>query len=365
MNISYSSIFTCTLYEKVSSFCHLGDYAVVELLIKQCPGIVNTKNPIVLKSLQIAIDKNHKRIEQILRTGKSLVSSDDGKRYMGPRHSLEMLRDAATKGNIGIIKEFCEDVYESKDKKRHICFVLLFLASAHKQFDVIDILGRHYNIDLKPDALSKIELGEYLHLNDDERRVFYGFLSGISSAITESSVLIDPHDPSTYERLFDDLASKLVDQIKHLENIDDSKHTEKAYRQECEKMNNITDKIRSNLMNMGDKKAETIILINECEQKLSSEAQMGELDRKNLIKKREVYKSDLHVYKSIINISERKLENIEKRRRMLDSICNDTNLFLFYNTIENRLQAFLQKVYDAQFGRSSSIPSTNILAFCK
>jgi hypothetical protein len=364
---------------KIKNFI-LGDYPVVELFVLNYPDTKKQTNQAGLTALQIAKKLQYRQIVQLIETGKPVSSTDDDKQPQGPKHTVEKLREAAQKGQVTIIREFREDRYDSRDEKRQLCYELLYIAKSYKQFEIIDILEPYYNIDLKPDLPSNIEVGEQVTLNKPNKKVLLGFLTGLGGIIADSPIILDPGDPDTYKKLFSGLTSKLTKRLKQLKQIGNEQDAKKVYQQDSANMDQKLGQITDELQKLEETRKETIVRIKERDEQLSKQKELSALQRKALFEEKIEYEQQLAVYECSISLYQREQEAILNRQKTLKFIKDDINLYLFYRTIENRLQSLFHSVLAAQSGepqtaiqtKSSTatgsvktVSSSALLAFCK
>ncbi|CAF1342571.1 unnamed protein product [Adineta steineri] len=327
-----------------------GDYPVVELFILRYPATRKQTNQSGSTALQIAEKLDYQRIKQLIETGKPVFSPDDNKQPQGPKYTSERLREAAQKGQVAIIREFREDRYDSRDEKRQLCYQLLKVAEKHKQFQIVDILKPYFDEYLKPDIPSDISIGEAVTLNKPNKKILLGFLTGLGNVVTECPVLLDPSDPNTYQQLFSGLGSKLMKRLKQLKKVKNGQDAKDVYQQDSANMGEKLNKIKNELQVLVETRKETILRIQEHDEQLSKQKDLSALQRKALFEEKESYEQQLVAYECSITLYQREEESILNRQKNLQFIQNDTNLYLFYCTIENRLESLFHGVFAAQSG---------------
>ncbi|UJR18742.1 hypothetical protein I4U23_005648 [Adineta vaga] len=328
-----------------------GDYPVVEFFILKYPATRTQTNQAGLTALQIAQQHRYGRIVQLIETGKPVISSDDDKKPQGPKYTLSRLRQAVRKSQIDIIREFREETYDSLDEKRQICYEIVQLAENCKQFQILDILKPYFENDLKPNLSSNIAIGDVVTLNKTYKPILLGFLTGLGNVITDCHISIDPNDPKTYKDLFSSLGSKLVARLKQLKKVENEQDIKKVYQQDSNHMKEKLNKIREELEKLEETKKETIFRIQEHNDQISKEKDLSALQRKSLFEKKEEFEKQLIAYECSISLYQREQESILNRQNKLEFMKNDFSSYLFYQTIENRLESLFQNVLAAQSGQ--------------
>ena len=226
------------------------------------------------------------------------------------------------------------------------------MAENCKQFQVLDLLKPHYDHDLKPNLASDISIGDAVTLNKPNRTILLGFLTGLGNVVTDCSVLLDPSDPNTYKNLFSGLGSKLIKRLKQLKKVQNEQDVKEVYQKDSTNMNERLEKIREKLQQLEEIREETILRIKERHQQLSEQKGSSALQRKALFEEKEEYEKQLIVYECSTFLYQREEEAILNRQKKLQFIHNDINLYLFYRTIENRLESLFHSVLAAQSGES-------------
>ncbi|CAF1073909.1 unnamed protein product [Adineta ricciae] len=353
-----------------------GDYPVVELFVLKYPATKKQTNQNGLTALQIAKKLNYKRIVELIETGKPVFAPDDDKQSQGPKYTPERLQEAAQKGQVAIIQEFREERYDSRDEKRRLCYQILRVAENYKQFQIRDILKPYYDNDLKADIPSDISVGETITLNKPNKGILLGFLTGLGGVVTDCPILLDPTDPNTYKKLFSGLGSKLTKRLKQLKNVKNEQDAKEVYQQDSVNMDEKLNKIKIKIHELIEARKETTLRIQERDEQLSKQKDLSALERKTLFEEKEEFEQQLIVYECSISLYQREEEAISNRQKNLEFIQNDTNLYLFYRTIENRLESLFHSVLAAQSGEiqtknsttttgsTKTIPSSALLAFC-
>ena len=245
----------------------------------------------------------------------------------------------------------------------------------------MDILKPYFDNDLKPNLASDISIGDAVTLNKPNRTILLGFLTGLGSVVTECPILLDPSDPSTYKNLFSGLGSKLTKRLKQLKKVKNEQDVKEVYQKDSTNMNERLEKIREKLQQLEETRRETMLRIQERNDQLSKQKDLSALQQKALFEEKEEYDKQLIVYECSISLYQREEEAILNRQKKLQFIHNDINLYLFYRTIENRLESLFHNVLAAQSGESQitiqtknsttttgsvkTVSSSALLAFCK
>lgn len=269
------------------------------------------------------------------------------------------------------MREFRDEQYESKDEKRRLGYELLQLAREKHHFQIIDILEPYCNIDLKPDIPSDAAIGDAVTLNKPNKKLLLGFVTGLGSVIADSSVTLDPTDPDTHKRLFSSLTAKLEKRLKQIKQTMIKQDAERMHQEDSADMTQQLSQMENKLTELDETKKGTIISIQERERKIS-EVGLSALQRKALLEEKEEYTKHLIAYDCSIELCQRQQEMISNRQKKLQSMQDDTNSYLFYRTIENRLQSLFHKVMAAQSGASqtvtesaTTVSTSKLLGFCK
>ncbi|CAF4741467.1 unnamed protein product [Rotaria socialis] len=212
----------------------IGDFAVVELFATKYPVTKKQKNRTGLTALQIAQKEGFKRIAQILEFGDTshdfLIT--DEKISATSKHSYQVLETACRNGQAKIIKEFCQERYDSRDEKKSLCCKLIGIAKSYHQEEIADILQLHYDRQLKMDIPSDIELEKIVTLDAKYKNILNGVLEGLHNTITGISADLDPADPGTFINLFSKLVTNLQQSAQELENADTKKNIRKLIRKD-------------------------------------------------------------------------------------------------------------------------------------
>ncbi|CAF3542979.1 unnamed protein product [Rotaria socialis] len=328
-----------------------GDYAVVELFVTQYPATKQQTSKDGLTALKIAQKLKFPRIAQLIETGKSVPApNDSSSESKEPVHSYEVLVEASRNGRIKILQEFCQQRYKSIEQKKQICEQLIDIAKKANQYEIINILEPYYNKTLKTTLPSDIEIGEVVTLREDYKKILLACLCGLSDVITNSSVVLDPTDPNTYREFFSDLSVNTKKHSRDLQTIGNEQDVKTLITKDSESTSEHLAKINSQLKQSMDHQKSLTASIQDKNEKLSKEHDLSPLKLKQLFEEREMQKKQLATYECSILLYQRQLESKLSRQNTINFIKNNSNMYLFYRTIENRLEALFHSVLAAQGG---------------
>ena len=314
----------------------------------------------------------------LLETGKEASDAlEDGEaKSEGPKHTREGLIRAAENGHLKIIKEFIEDRYESIDDKRQLCYELITVAEKAKQHDVVDKLKPYYKDHLKDKIPSDMEYGAGVRLNQHYKKILLGFLTGLGRIIAESPVVLDPADPNTYVQLFSNLTDHQKKRSQEIHKINSDRDAKVLSDQDvagiAEKLGNINNQ----LSELHQEKESLQKNMQENSDKLKAQEKISASQRQDLFKQQEEHKKQLAVYECSIFLYELQQEATITRQNTVNFIRANTNLYLFFRTIENLLQSLFHASLTARSGifttESTSTAAnlvekvpTSIIPFCK
>jgi hypothetical protein len=334
------------------SFSIVGDYAVVELFATKYPATKQQKNKAGLTALQIAEKQGFKRIAYVLETGnpapESIGNSDS--KSDGPKHTKEALIHAATNGHLKIIKEFIDDRYKSRDNKRQLCSQLIAAAKKANQHEVLGILQSYYDKQLQAELPSDISTGSGLKLSQHYQKILLGFLTGLSQAIAESPVLLDPADPNTYKDMFSNLNDNQKKCSQEIYKVNSQGDAMKLSDQDMAKINAKLTNIDSELSRLNEEKEILGKNMHDTSEKLKMQEKITAIQRQDLFKQQEEHKKQLAVYECSIFLYELQQEATLNRQNTVKFIRENTNMYLFFRTVENLLQALFHGALGARSG---------------
>jgi hypothetical protein len=362
-------------------FLNVGDYAVVEFFALKHPATKQQKNKAGLTALQIAEKQGFKRIAYVLINGQPAPDSlgENQSKSDGPKHTKEELTHAAKNGHLILIKDFLVDRYESREEKRKICFQLINVAQKAKQHEVIGILQPYYDKQLNAELPSDIETGTVIRLNQHYKKILLGFLTGLGRVIAESSVVLDPADPSTYQDLFSNMTANQRKSSQEIHKVDSERDAKKLSEQDMAKINEKLTNIDSELSKLHEEKETLEKNMQETSEQLKSQENITAIQRQDLFKQQEEHKKQLAVYECSIFLYELQQEATLNRRNTVKFIRENPNMYLFFRTIENLLQALFHGALAARSGlftmrKNSKVGSsakmsetvlTSIIPICK
>jgi hypothetical protein len=334
------------------NFPNVGDYAVVELFATKYPATKQQKNKAGLTALQIAEKLGFKRIAYVLETGKPAPDSigDVEAKSDGPKHTKEALMHAAKNGQLKIIKEFIEDRYESRDDKRQLCYQLIDVAKKAKQHEVIGILQPYYHDKLKAELPSDIESGGVVRLNQHYKDILLGFLTSLGKVIAESSVVLDPADPNTYKELFSNMTTNQKKHSQEIHEVDSEQDAKKLSDQDMRNINEKLTNINNELSKLNEEKVTLEKNMQDTAEKMRKQGEITALQRLELSKQQEEHKKQLAVYECSIFLYELQQEATLNRQKTVNFIQKNTNMYLFFRTVENNLQALFHGALAARSG---------------
>ncbi|CAF1482552.1 unnamed protein product, partial [Rotaria magnacalcarata] len=284
-------------------------------------------------------------------TGKSVPAPDDSSSEpKEPVHSYDVLVEASRNGRIKILQEFCQQQYKSIEQKKQICEQLIDIAKKANQYEIQNILEPYYNKTLRTTLPSDIEIGEVVTLREDYKKILLACLCGLSEVITNSSVVLDPTDPNTYRQFFSELSVNTKKDSRDLQTIGNEQDVNILITKDSESTSQHLAKINSQLEQSMDHQKRLAASIQDKNEKLSKEHDLSPLNLKQLFEDREIQKKQLATYECSIFLYQRQLESKLSRQNTINFIKNNSNMYLFYRTIENRLEALFHSVLAAQGG---------------
>ncbi|CAF4957170.1 unnamed protein product, partial [Rotaria sp. Silwood1] len=326
-----------------------GDFAVVELFAKKYPATKNQTNKAGITALQIAQHLGFKRIAQLLLSDSILFEEPSIPNIpTKSTHDYKTLIEASKNGHIKIIKEFCEERYESKEDKKKVCSKLIQVSKEYKQQEIVNVLEPYYE-KLKTAIPSNAVFISDLDLNERYKRILSGFLGGLSAIIAESSVVLDPDDPNTYKNLFSDLTSNVRKRANQLQNVNSEKDIHNLSQQDMASIEQKLEKITNDLNKITDEKIALMKQIEEADQQLKQHT-LSARQLKDIFKNRETLKEQVASHECSIFLYQREQEAIFNKRNILNFINKNENLSLFYKTVEHLLQALFTGILAAQSG---------------
>lgn len=326
-----------------------GDYATVEYFVTKYPATKKQTNKAGSTALQIAQKLKFTRIVQLIETGKPVpesVKDEENK----PKHDFETLAKACRDGPIKIIQEFIALRYDSKEEKRKICHRLIQIAEKAKQEQIAHTLQVYYNAKLKNELASDMEQGGSVALSEHYKKVLLGFLSGLNSLIANSPDVLDPFDPQTHIDLFSCLTKNIEKRSLELRKVANEHDVQKLIEQDQANTTEQLTKINDQLEQLMESKNSLQTRMQDNEELLFEQKTITALQRKEIIKEKELHKQQLAAYECSIFLFQRQQEATLIRQNTINFIKANANLILFYRTVENRLQALFHSALAAQGG---------------
>lgn len=322
---------------------------MVEFFITNYPATKRQTNKVGLTALQIAQKLKFTRIAELIETGKAVSESskDQDDKH---KHDYQTLVQASRDGHIKIIQEFIGERYESKEQKRQLCYELIHIAKKAKQFEIVGILEPYYNAKLRNKLASDMELGSAVTLNEYHKKMLLGFLSGLSTIIADSPVVLDPADPNTYVDLFAGLTASIGKHSQELQQVSSEQDVKKLIEKDEANTKEQLTKISEQLEQLLNSKNSLQARILDTDERLFKQQNLTALQRKEFAKEKEIHKQQLATYECSIFLFQRQEEAILIRQNTINFIKANTNLMLFYRTIENRLEALFHSALAAQGG---------------
>ncbi len=353
----------------------------MELFATKYPATKQQKNKAGLTALQIAEKHGFKRIAYLLKTGKEApVSLGDAEiKSDAPKHTRENLINAAKNGHLKIIKEFIEDRYESRDDKIRLCYQLIDVAKRFKQHEIIGILQPYYDKQLKEGLPPEIETGSGVKLNQYYKKILLGFLISLGRVIAESSVVLDPADPNTYKEFVSNITANQKKHSQEIHKIDSERDAKKLSDQDMININEKLTNINNELSKLNQEKETLEQNMQDTAQKLRTQENITAIQRLDLSKQQEEHKKQLAVYECSILLYELQQEATLSRQNTVNFIRENTNMYLFFRTVENLLQALFYGALAARsglftmeknskFGTASKVVDNlpiSLIPFCK
>ena len=319
---------------------------MVELFVTKYPVSKRQTNKAGLTASQIAQKLKFASIVELIETGEAvpLSTRKPEPKADGPKHNYETLLQASRDGHIKIIKEFIYQCYDSTEQKRQLCNELILVAKQAKQWEIVDILETYYK------TLSKIELHGSLTLNEHHQRILRGFLSSLSTVIADSPVVLDPIDPNTYEDFFSALTSSIAKRSQELGQVASEQDVKRLIEREDMSTKEQMIKISEQLEQLLESKDSLQARMQDTDERLFKQQNLTAIQRKAFAKEKEAHKQQLAIYECSLFLFQRQQEATLIRQKTIDFIKGNTNLIMFYRTIENRLEALFHSVLAAQGG---------------
>jgi DNA gyrase/topoisomerase IV subunit A len=276
--------------------------------------------------------------------------TDEGPKADEPKHSYETLKDASRNGDLKIIREFIAQRYESKEEKRRLCDELIQIAKKAKQFEVLHILEPYYR-ELRTEHPSTTGPGSAgIWLPEHYKKILLGFLKCLSGIIADSPVVLDPDDPNTYRDLFADLTSNVAKHSQQLQQVTNEQDVTRLIEQDSANTKQQSAEINKRIEELSDSNDSLQARIEDIDERLFNIQDLTAKQRKEFIQERESHKKQLAAYECSMLLLQRQQEAVLIRQNTMNFIKGNTNLAMFYRTVENRLNALFISILAAQGG---------------
>lgn len=330
----------------------VGDYALVELFIKKYPATKKQANKTGMTALQIAQKLKFTRIVQMIETGKGAPQSEEEQEVTtdGLTHNEDTLIQAARNGQIKIIREFIGQRYESKEEKKKLCEKLIQVAKKSSQYEILAALEPYYKTELRTELASDMHAGSNILLSEHYKKIIIGFLGSLNNLIANSSVLLDPADPNTYTQFFVGLTENTANRSQELHEVKTLQDVKTLIDRDESNTKEQLAKIREELDELMKSKEALQARLLDTDERLFKEQKLTALQRKEFIKEKEIHAQQLATYECSIFLFQRQQEAILDRQKAVEFFKSNTNLIMFYRTVENRLEALFHSCLAAQGG---------------
>jgi hypothetical protein len=323
-----------------------GDYAVIEYFINEHGATKQLKNRQGLDVLAIAKKRRFNEIVQLLDPGNKQFKVTKGPKIVKPKYPNERLDRAVKHGETQIVKEFIDQEYQSLKEKTEQCGRMMEIARQEKQFEVLSMLQPHY-AELSQELTSNQAAGRLINLGEVQLTMFYGFMNNLSDLITGNHATLDPANPQTYKDLFSKMISTDEKRSQAIQSLKTPQDSALFYQQELSDMQEKIENLNKNVGLMKLEKQKLTEQIHGFEKQLKDE-NLSAIDKKQYFKDKETTENALNALESSIQLSRHAHETAQKKKNLLSYIHTTPNLFVFYATIEHRLQSLFNGVLAAQ-----------------
>jgi hypothetical protein len=260
---------------------------------------------------------------------------------------------ASRDGHIQIIHEFIKQRYESNEKKKLSCEKMINVGKEAEQWQIVEDLQHHYNADLRKVLASDDVAKGDISLSKRYQGILLGLLGGLSSFIAGSPVVLDPNDPNTYKNLFSDLNSNVAKQARELQQVTNEQDVKKLIEQDTAHAKQQLANINETLEKHSNDTDSLQRRIDDIDQRLfpiQKGMKQTALQRKEDIQEKETIKKQIAAYECTMILYKRQQEALLIRQNTMSFIKGNTNLAMFYRTIENSLHALFYSILSAQGG---------------
>ena len=311
-----------------------------------------------LTPLQIAQKHKFKRIAQFVETGQDVLESVEG--VEPTKLDRETLMKACRDGPITTIQQFINERYESREERRKLCYEMIPVAEKARQLEITARLRDYYEQKLKNDHSSDPQQGDVVTLNAHYKKILLASLTGMSTLIANSPNVLDPGDPQTYVDLFSCLMTKTEKRSEELQKVTNEQEMKKFVEQDQINIREELAKVNEELEKVTTSKNSVQNRLLEMDRRLHEQEDLTALQKKAFAKEKETLKQQLASHESTLVLVRRQQEATVNRQATINFIKRNFNLIMFYQTIENRLQALFHGVLAAQGGYLQTKPSEMI-----
>ena len=336
-----------------------GNYAIIEYFIGEYPATKQLRNKQGFDALAIVKRKRFNEIVQLFDPGNpDFLVTKKSKKITKPKYTNERLDRAVRKSEIPVIQEFIDQEYQSLETKKEQCKRMMDIANEEKNYQILAMLQTHY-AELTQELTSKQTADRLIGLGEIQREIFYGFMSSLTDLITGGYVKLDPADPKTYDELLSSMISRDEKRSEIIRSIRSSEDSEQLCEQELNKMQEKIENLNKNLDQMKLEKQKSTEKIHDLEKQLNDK-NVSAIQKKEYFNDKKAIENALNALESSIQLSRHAHETAQNKRKLLDYIKTNPKLFVFYTTIENRLQSLFNGVLAAQSGLIKTELSTKV-----
>ncbi|CAF3161141.1 unnamed protein product [Rotaria sp. Silwood2] len=321
-----------------------GDYAVVEYFITAHGATRTLKNKAGKDALTIARNKNYGEIIQLF--DPSFKIDIKTKKILPPKYSNERLDRAAKNGEVSIIQEFIDQEYTSLKDKTEQCRRMIEIAKQEKSYQVLSMLQPHY-ADLSQELTTEQRASRLVSLGEEYQTIFYSFMSGLSKAIADSDVKLDPENPDTYKNLLLNMTSKNGERLQKIDSIKTEIDSMELYQKELDDMQEKIANLDASVNEMNKERKEFKKKIETYEKQLIDDT-MSAIQKKDCYADKQTTEDALNALESSTLLFKEAQITANNKKKLLNYVHTAPNLFVFYTTIENRLQSLFNGVLAAQ-----------------
>ncbi|CAF1045796.1 unnamed protein product [Didymodactylos carnosus] len=326
-----------------------GDHAVVKYFIDNYGTTRSLRNNAGQDALAIARKKQFHAIIKLLDPNYIIPKGAHKKKVITkPKYTKDRLDRAAKYSEVQIIQEFIDQEYESKEEKAAQCENMMKIAKEEKSFEVLSMLQEYFT-ELTAKLTSEQIARNLITLSERQREIFYGFMASLSDLITGMNVKLDPNDPQAYKDLLTNLMTNDKQRSQTIQSMKTEQDAVKVYQQELNAMEKKISDLTLNVDKIMMDKNQLYEQIRTLETSIKDD-QVSAIDKKKYFDDKGILEAQLNVLESSMLLFKQTQETAMNKKKMLDFIKNVPNLFVFYATIEHRLQSLFTGVLAAQAG---------------